>query len=347
MDGKPIPNLPANKWTVVMVEGAVCRDGSPTGIGVNPNPNSDKLAIYLEGGGACFNTLTCGMNPANGASMLSGLTGRGGIFDRADAANPVKDWNFVYVPYCTGDVHAGANPSGSIPGVNGTQHFVGYTNVGLDLERIVPTFPSVTKVLLTGASAGGFGAGANYLQAARAFGSVPVYMLDDSGPFMDDPYAASCLQDTVRKLWGLDNTVLKDCGSDCPDHTRYQVDSSRHAAKAYPHVPFGLVESIDDGTITFFYGFGSNNCAGLSGLPTQLTEQQFTAGLMDLRTKTADLPNVGSFLFGGANKTQHTSIGATATLNAGTAGGLDGGAGVKLTDWIGQLVNGTVTNAGP
>jgi len=56
--------------------------------------------------------------------------------------NPVADWSYIYVPYCTGDVHGG-NATGSVPGVTGTQDFAGYTNVTQYLARIVPTLRSV------------------------------------------------------------------------------------------------------------------------------------------------------------------------------------------------------------
>ena len=56
--------MPSEKWTWVPVPGSHCRDGSATGFGINVNPASKNLMIFLEGGGACFNALTCGMNPA-------------------------------------------------------------------------------------------------------------------------------------------------------------------------------------------------------------------------------------------------------------------------------------------
>lgn len=31
-----------------------------------------------------------------------------GVFDLANPRNPVADWSFVYVPYCTGDIHSGS-----------------------------------------------------------------------------------------------------------------------------------------------------------------------------------------------------------------------------------------------
>ena len=267
--GDPITGLTPQKWTWVPVEGATCRDGSGTGIGVSLGKSTDKVMIFLEGGGACFNATTCAlMNPKSyGAGDFNGtfasLEGKSGIFDRTDTANPVSDWSFVYVPYCTGDIHAGNNVTGPDAGAGvASQHFVGYANIGLDLKRIVPTFPSAKQVLLTGISAGGFGASANYAQVAKAFSSLPVVLLDDSGPPMEDPYEAACQQKDVTTLWGLDKTLLSDCGSDCSNPGSYYLDYAKHIGKQYPTAPFGLVESSEDAVITLFFGFGTNAGAG-------------------------------------------------------------------------------------
>jgi hypothetical protein len=347
LDTTPIANLPAMTWQWVPIEGDICRDGSPTGIAINANPNSKQLMIYLEGGGACFNALTCETNPSkfgmsDFTTRFGGTAGAQGVFDRTDTANAMADWNFVYVPFCTGDVHAGNKLDATVSGVNGKQQFVGYANVTRDLARIVPSFPGLTKVLLTGISAGGFGAAANYVQTAKAFGSVPVYSLDDSGPPMEDPYAASCLQKEWADTWGFDKTILAECGTDCPDPSNYTIDATIHVAKMFPKIPFGLVEDTDDMIITFFYGFGDNNCAA-AALPTALTGATFTAGLLDSRMKLAAYPNVGGFIFVG---TDHTTLGG-ASFDTRTAGGGDA-ATVKLTDWVTTLVSsGTVTNVGP
>jgi hypothetical protein len=339
--GAPITGLMDQTWVWVDVPEAHCRNGSATGFGVNANSASNKLMIFLEGGGACFNALTCGTNPsAASASTFRG--GTAGIFSRTDMANPVHDWNFVDVPYCTGDVFAGNKPDGSVPGVQGTQQFVGYTNVAEFLKRIVPTFPGVTQVLLTGVSAGGFGAAANYPPVARAFAPAPVVLLDDSGPSMRDPYLATCLQQEQVNLWGFDSTILAECGSDCPDHNNYPVDAAKHVAKAFPSAKLGLVEATGDNTITAFFGFGQNNCTG--SFTTPLSEPQFTAGLTDLRMQLSAYPNYGSFIFKG---TRHTSLSTQSAFDTQTATTADGGS-VLLKDWIRDLVvNGQVTNVGP
>jgi hypothetical protein len=355
IDKTPIMGLPAKTWQFVPIEGAMCRDGSATGIGVNMNPSSKNLMIFLEGGGACFNALTCsgnassfseaGFNACVGSgtgtcTALSLAGGGGGILNRSDMHNPMADWNLVYVPFCTGDVHAGNKTNATVAGVSGKQQFVGYANMTRYLARLVPTFPGLSKVLLTGVSAGGFGAAANYVQTAKAFGSVPVYELDDSGPPMEDPYVPKCLQKAWSDTWGFEKTILADCGSDCSDPSNYTLDASIHVAKLYPHIPFGLIEDTDDNTITFFYGFGANNCGAI---PSQLSGATFTAGLLDSRMKLAAYPNVGGFIF---QNTVHTTL-SSASFYTRTAGGGDA-ATVNLYDWVSTLVNsGTVTNVGP
>ena len=344
IDTTAIPGLPDTTWQWVPIQGSMCRNGSATGIGVSAKPGAKNLMIYLEGGGACFNALTCAGNASSYAAsdFASFGTGEGttGLFNRGDTANPMADWNMVYVPFCTGDVHAGNKTDATVSGVNGKQQFVGYVNVTRALARLVPTFPGLEKVLLTGTSAGGFGAAANYPQAARAFAPVPVYDLDDSGPPMSDPYAAACLQKAWADTWGFDKTVLADCGSDCSDPTNYTIDATIHTAKMYPNIPFGLIEDTADSVITLFYGFGANNCAGI---PSPLSGATFTAGLLDSRAKLAAYPNIGGFIFQG---TDHTTL-ETASFDTRTAGGGDA-ATVKLTDWVNTLItDGKVSNVGP
>jgi len=351
-DAGAVTGLPAQTWKWVPFDQAQCRDGTPTGIAINANPASDKLVIFLQGGGACFNQTTCnfmstrtyGVSNYNQQFGADGTMTAPGILDRTNTANPVKDWNYVYVPYCTGDVFAGNAKDVMVPGV-GTQQFVGYANMHLFLQRIVPTFSSVKQVLLTGVSAGGFGAAANLYQTSKAFGSVPVYELDDSGPSFDAPDIASCLLDTTRQLWGIENTLLAECGSSCPpDRGNYQSQYAHFVRKAYPNVPDGLIDTVADGVITLFFGFGANNCAPVS-VPTGLTQAQYTAGLDHFRAEFASDPKVGSFIFGDDAAcncaTQHTSLGGATfyTVTSTT--------GVKLVDWVTALVNGTVTNVGP
>jgi hypothetical protein len=342
--GVPITGLTPGTWNWVDFPTALCRDGTPTGIGISPSTTgSKKLMIFLEGGGACFNAQTCGSNPSHFAkSELTGVfipaEGTKGIFSRTDTSNAVADWNMVYVPYCTGDVHAGNAPNATVTGVAGTQQFVGYTNVSQYLSRIVPTFPDMQRVLLTGQSAGGFGAALNYVQTARSFGSVPVDLLDDAGPLMGNPYLASCLETNMANLWGLTKTVIgQDCGTDCTDVGNSLAEYWTHIPKTYPNARFGFIDSTGDSVISTFFGFGANNCTGFQTVPAA----QYEAGLLGMRTSVAANSNAGLFIYAG---TDHTTVVSMYTLRS--APDADGGT-VKFEDWVTSLVTDSVSNVGP
>ncbi|MFW6067769.1 MAG: pectin acetylesterase-family hydrolase, partial [Myxococcota bacterium] len=333
--GEPITVEADHTWEWVPVEGAVCRNGDPTGFAVNFDSSSSRVMIYLEGGGACFENFTCGTNPRTFDPEEWG--GRsGGIFDRTHPDNPVADWNFVYVPYCTGDVHAGLAEDVEVPGVDGLQQFVGYRNVGLFLERIVPTFPDAEVVLLTGVSAGGFGAAANAEQVQRDFGSTPVVLLDDSGPPMSSEFIRPCLQAQWRELWGLERTMLADCQWDCPDPDDFVLDLAAHIAGAHPENAGGLFSHRQDSVIRLFYGFGREECG--ASIPGTMPAEDFERGLADFRGFMQDrADNFGTYHIEGES---HTCIGGGCFYDTDEAG-------VPLTDWVADLIDGQVAHVGP
>jgi hypothetical protein len=114
----------------------------------------------------------------------------------------------VYVPYCTGDVHAGDN----VVQYSATTHFAGWTNFGQYLDRLVPTFAGTDRVILAGSSAGGFGAAFNWERTQNAFGSVRVDLLDDSGTAMPADIEAHGIPDsTFATPWNLGATLPPGC----------------------------------------------------------------------------------------------------------------------------------------
>ena len=175
------------------------------------------------GGGACWDAYTC--YSLGTASNLSGYdaaafaldTGwllQTSLFDRSDVANPFREDSFVFVPYCTGDVHSGSNPSAVWDG-RPTKH-VGFQNMTAFLPWIVGTFPNPRRVLLSGASAGGFGALTNWWQTQEAYGDVRVDLLDDSGPTLPPPYTSDRLEQAWRAAWNLGASLPLGC-TGCAD----------------------------------------------------------------------------------------------------------------------------------
>jgi hypothetical protein len=291
--GAPI-TAPANQWTWVPFANALCANGSATGIGVNLSTASSRVLIYLEGGGACWSELTCetlqtaanftsGYSQSNFMSESTDTTylaASGGFFDRTASSNPFKDDSFVYVPYCTGDAHAGDN----IVNYGGTTAYhVGFRNVAAYLARLVPTFPSADRVFLAGSSTGGLGAVFNWWQVQNAFGSVRVDLIDDSGTFMPPDVldaGASNNEPAQRAEWNLAATLPPGCTA-CA--TRLDALYPFYAS-AFPHQRAALLSYTQDSVLPSYYG---------------ISTAQFTAGLdEELSTAFAPNPNLQAFIVG-------------------------------------------------
>jgi hypothetical protein len=324
-----------NVWTYVEFPETKCRDGSAAGIGLSLNSASKSLMIYLEGGGACFDAITCLTNPTNNSAGKSERTQ--GLFDRTRAENPVRDWNFVYVPYCTGDTHGGTRENGTVVGVSGPQQFVGRLNLEKFLHRIARTLPEPTDLLLTGISAGGFGAAQNGVLVQRFFPKVKVRVIDDSGPPLSTAVVPECLQQKWRETWGLENSVLADCGADCPNPNDFSQPYGLAMARLFDDRPSGLIESARDSVIAAFYGAGLNNCTG-TALLNQVPAMTFQDDLLAYREKVRPFANFSTYI---PDSTQHTWLGG-ASLFTASAGG------VRLVDWVATIIRGeSPGHAGP
>jgi cysteine-rich repeat protein len=317
---------PALEWTYVEVPGTRCMNGSTAGFGVNYNPDSPDVMIYLEGGGACFSDV-CDFT----AFSIPFIPPSDGIFSRVNAANPVKDWTMIYVPYCTGDIHAG-DAERMLGGQ--LRQFRGYSNITRYLEQWVPSFPA-ERVLLTGISAGGFGAALNTTQVADAFGEqVQLTVIDDSGPPLSNAVIAPCLQSIFRDTWDLDATVLGAC--DTCDPNDFATDYLDHVVTNYPGVRFGVFSNTSDVVISTYMGAGwgngqHDNCEGLSLPVPALT---YSADLDNIRAQ--NMPDISTFYQFGLGHTA-LRVGFNLTVVDGTS----------LPEWIGDVLDGEITHVGP
>jgi hypothetical protein len=181
----------ADQWSWVDFPDSRCAGGTPTGIGINPHAGSTDLIIYFQGGGHCATGAGC-WGPSPGATFLDGYgaaefatygTPDFAILDRDDDANPLRTASMVFVPYCTGDLHAGTRDDDLVVG-DTTKHtwFWGARDLDIFLERLVPTFSGVQRVYLIGVSAGGFASFLSFDRVADAFPSARIDIVDDSGP---------------------------------------------------------------------------------------------------------------------------------------------------------------------
>lgn len=317
---------PPLEWTYVEVPGTRCMDGSTAGFGVNYAPDSSNVMIYLEGGGACFSD-SCDFT----AFSIPFVPPGDGIFNRTNDANPVQDWTMIYVPYCTGDIHAGDSElelGGQL------RQFRGYSNVTRYLEQWVPSF-AAERVLLTGISAGGFGAALNAVQVADAYGdAVELTVIDDSGPPLGNAVIPPCLQTRFRETWNLDGTFLAGCPTCDPND--FATDYLEHVIATHPDIRFGVFSNTADAVISTYMGAGwcngqYDNC---EGLPLPVPALTYTEGLLAIRALHE--PEISTFYVLGLGHTV-LRLGFDFTAVDGTS----------VPEWVASVLDGEITHVGP
>ncbi len=219
-------------WQKVELPGTKCGNGSQYKFFVHrSDTGSQNLLFFFEGGGACWDYDTCsGRAGVLGAANPNGIADDymqqftakyvSPIVNGADPGLPfrsrtniaTKDWNIVYMPYCTGDVHVGNNvvtytdSTGQQPPL--TWSHSGYSNTVAAINYAKTQFPSVQKLLVTGYSAGGTATSAGYYFVRRGINPARGYFLNDSGPIYLAPNVddrSRPLHDKIRQSWSLDS----------------------------------------------------------------------------------------------------------------------------------------------
>ncbi len=291
--GRPVAATPG-AWTFVPFHDAHCIDGSTTGMAINPHPDggTKNLMIFMQGGGACFEPVSCrfsqGVHPFGPSDLEDAILTKDGcgLWDRDDRDNPLRDFHFVFIPYCTGDAHAGAMTTDEYT-------FSGYSNMSAYLKRIVATFPDVDNVLLAGSSAGGIGAVLNYEKVQAAFRCTPVHLLSDSGAIFGDAYVKPCLQQQWRTMWGLDSRLPADCQECFQPEGGGLSNYLPYLARTYPERRFALLLSDADLILKAFFGYGYlSSCS----LPWLMPQRQYERGYEDLVGRMSALDNFRVFV---------------------------------------------------
>jgi hypothetical protein len=307
---------PPQTWTWVDVPGSVCDDGTPTGFAVNPGTGGDLL-VYFEGGGACWDYTTCFVvNTAAhgpfGATEWATLAPQinVGPFDRAHATNPFRASTYVFVPYCTGDMHGGRNVA-SYQGPTETRmyHHMGRENAEHVLARLVATWPDAPRVVVTGTSAGGFGATFNYDIFRRAFASAKMALIDDAGPLLEGDGIPAALRSAWYANWRLGDIVTPLCPSCMNDLSGvYAALATRH-----PQDRLALLSAMNDATVSAYF---------------MQTPDQFQASLQTtVHDRFDPTQNARVYLVSGL---QHGFLPTSATTTS---------AGVLLETWLDAMVN--------
>lgn len=288
-------------WAFFGVSGTACALGSPAGIGYNAGA-ADELLVFLQGGGACWNNGMCQPSlfrwgpicnygsdsfcladipggtkplavyvshpdpfPADGGGAFPAelnLVKNSVLFARRPE-NPLSAASWAFIPYCTGDLHAGDatrtyfTKAGlfDMP-VARIHRFHGARNLDAYLAWLRARHASVRVLWLVGVSAGGYGANLNLHRVRAAFPEAQVHLLADSSPMVDTPYF-----DAMRREWNLQvPAACTTCDGGFPEILEHQATQAATSR-------VGLLATDGDEVIARFF-FSPGTTAGWATAPT-------------------------------------------------------------------------------
>jgi hypothetical protein len=261
------PNVPT-EWTPVTPPSEVpylgktlrpiCSRGTPYTFFVKRG-TVNKLLVYFQGGGACFSWFTC--QPGVGAFDEDVTPGDNpgldthGFADLSNPDNPFKDWNAVFVSYCTADVHWGDATYTHQAGPNSvTINHRGAVNSFVVEKWAREHFVAPEQVFVTGSSAGAYGAivGGAYLRE-RTYPGAHFDILGDAG---NGVITQEFLANQIANWGVLENLPAWIPALNKP-LTELSIDQLWSAvASTYPSDRFAQYTSAWDGGLgsqTFFY----------------------------------------------------------------------------------------------
>ncbi len=321
-----------NHWNEVPFNEGVCARGAPYSFFYSEG-SSDDLLIFFEGGGACWNGLTCqfGGDYSNGGPFfkdrisVSDYEGAHGIFDRGNPANPLSDYDMVLVTYCSADLHSGnADAVYTVPGSSPAQRSYdvrirhnGANNAQAALAWTYENFPSPSSVALLGCSAGAYGAIRNAYDVMTHYGDVPITHLSDAGVGV-----LPAGWDGLVK-WRLLEELPAEIRGDDLNYDNLTINELyQRTAQSFPENTFAqYTTALDSTQIRFYYLQGGEPTQWTSGMQANLTEL------------SVNLPNFDAYIAGGE---EHCILQTPDFYERETAG-------VRFRDWVAARLAGEMT----
>jgi hypothetical protein len=302
---------------------------------------SRNLVVYFEGGGACWNDVTCtfpGDGSGGGEGFYTPAIPRGtspaqldGIFNLRREDNPVKDWDMVYVPYCTGDLHSGSAvqtyDNAGLPGLPAQfdiRH-TGFDNTMVVLDWVRRNVEAPRKVLVAGSSAGGYGATINFPWLRKLYPKARVHVLADASQGITTPDFDTGGPRVGRGSW---NTQLPPWAAGVDPASIPGPQLMHAAAQAHPEVRAGQFTTVLDEVQIGFYAV-MRGCFALNDCPNVPVEW-YTAMATAALTDRYSLPNYRHYIAAGS---YHTVLASPEFFRERTVG-------VAFKNWLDAMLGG-------
>jgi hypothetical protein len=226
-------------WTPVSPGGdTLCARGAPYTFFTRAG-DPDKLLIFFQGGGACWNAETCDPNVGlfDDVVLSDEINAYStGIFNpAAGAENPLASYSAVFVPYCTGDWHTG---SSSVSYGDQTIHHNGYANASAALDWAFANYPAPREVVVSGCSAGSYASIFYTPTIARRYSRSNIVQVGDAGAGQVVPGWGGF------DVWGTFAHLPRGVRRTTPE--LFVESLYRAAARSYPRVQLAQYNSFND-----------------------------------------------------------------------------------------------------
>ncbi len=346
LEGEPYEMI----WYKLPISGAYAGDGSDFHIYVKKG-RSENLCIYFSGGGVAWNEKMASL-PVTGGRVAAWkpnyywnnlrpftqvMNINVGITDNRDI-NPFYDWNFAVITYATGDFHLGSNVYSYSDDEGEAQKicFVGHDNFRLSMDRVKELFPTPTKLLISGESAGAFAAPA-----------LAPEVIDDYYPDCEEItlFSDSALlkragwKETIENMWHAPKAI-----SDVVYTDNITADWYEHISKKYgDRVKCLYASSTHDYLLSAFI----NEERSGEYFTDEATQNEYAASLADMCERMAGFShNMHFFIYNyrmplifGRGGTIHTAVRSPHFFIPNTGG-------ITMADWLFDAVGGNMYDVG-
>lgn len=252
----------------IPVPGATCARGTPYSFAAR-NADADKLMIYFQGGGACWNQDTCKVGGTfDDSTEADELDFYNGIFDFANPENPLMNYSIVVVMYCTADVHTGAAAVTFGDGADAVHiDFNGAANTNAVLAWVYENYPSPSKLIVAGTSAGAYGAIYHAASILQHYPDADAVVFGDAGIGVTEPNWSG------TSVWNTSANLPDASTFGAVDDQHFTRDLYRNGATFFPNARFAEYTSYADQVqMGFYYLMGGSPFEWIPSMQNQLAE---------------------------------------------------------------------------
>lgn len=318
-------------WYKFTPDGAIDSIGEPWH-GLIRFGTENKIVINFYGGGVSINEDTAKEGEDFYFHTITSDFAQTMGISASSKDNPLNDWTFINVPYCTGDWHIGTNDFAYTDKDGNSQiiYHHGYTNFKLMMEMIMPYIGNPEAVLVTGWSGGGFGA--SFLAEEIFKDYFPQVqnktVLVDAAFLLKDDW-----KDIADSVWGTPKHIANRFTGD-----NLVLDSLHSLSENVTDAKILFLCSIRDEALTKYQNylntgaFEANKAAG----------KEFEKNLKHMIDDLLALPNTSAFIW--SDKDNDTDLTAHTVTMIQFVDAKYGG--IKVSDWLMNAINGKLTNYG-